>query len=85
MLRLIVFGGESRKLRPRKHRRNSTFLRCANQLRASFSSNSFSELAAFSPALPSNVPANAEESSRFVSIGCCPDVFVWHKIKRRTR
>ena len=31
---------------------------------------------------PSNVPAKAEESSRFVSVSCCPDVFEWdHKNK----
>ena len=47
-------------------------------------SNSFSELAAFSSASPSNFPAKPEESSRFLSVGCCPDVFVWHKKKKNT-
>ena len=27
---------------------------------------------------PSNFPAKAKESSRFVSVGCRPDVFLWH-------
>ena len=26
----------------------------------------------------------AEESYRFVSIGCCPDVFVWHQENKNT-
>ena len=43
----------------------------------------FQILAAFLSALPSNFPAKAEESSRLnfvhVSVGCCPDVFVWHQ------
>ena len=42
-------------------------------------SNSFSDLAACLSAPPSNFPAKAEESARFVSVGCCPDVFVWHQ------
>ena len=25
-----------------------------------------------------------EESSRFVSVGCCPDVFVWHEENKNT-
>ena len=49
----------------------------ANQNRASFTFK-FSNLPAFSSAPPSTFPAKAEESSRFVSVGCCPDVFVWH-------
>ena len=47
-------------------------------------SNSFSDLAAFLSAPPSNFPAKAEESSRFVSVGCCPDVFVWHQESKNT-
>ena len=47
-------------------------------------SNSFSDLAAFLSAPPSNFPAKAEESSRFVSVGCCPDVFVWHQENMNT-
>ena len=47
-------------------------------------SNSFSDLAAFLSAPPSNFPAKAEESSRFVSVGCCPDVFVWHQENKNT-
>ena len=41
----------------------------------------FQILAAFlsAPAPSSNFPAKAEESSRFVSVGCCPDVFLWHE------
>ena len=38
----------------------------------------FQILAAFLSAPPSNFPAKAEENSRFVSVDCCPDVFVWH-------
>ena len=26
----------------------------------------------------------AEESSRFVSVGCCPDAFVWHQENENT-
>ena len=37
-------------------------------------SNSFSDLAAFISAPPSNFSAKAEESSKFVSVGCCPEV-----------
>ena len=33
---------------------------------------------------PSNLPPKTEESSRFVSIGCCPDVFVWHQENKNT-
>ena len=43
-----------------------------------------SDLAAFLSAPPSNFPAKAEESSRFVSVGCCPDVFVWHQENKNT-
>ena len=43
-------------------------------------SKSFSDLAAaLLPAPPSNLPGKAEESSRFLSVGCCSDVFVWHQ------
>ena len=41
-------------------------------------------LAAFLSAPLSNLPAKAEESSRFVSVGCCSDVFVWHQENKRT-
>ena len=46
----------------------------------------FQILAAFLSAPPSNFPAKAEESSRFVhvSVGCCPDVFVHGIRKTRT-
>ena len=52
-------------------------------------SNSFSDLAdldlaAFLSAPPSNFPAKAVESSRFLSVGCCPDVFVWHQEIKNT-
>ena len=50
-------------------------------------SNNFSDLAdlaAFLSAPPSNFPAKAEESCRFVSVGCCPDVFVWHQENKNT-
>ena len=47
-------------------------------------SNSFSDLAAFLSTPPSNFPAKAEESYRFVSVGCCPDVFVWHQENKNT-
>ena len=48
-------------------------------------SNSFSDLAAaLLSAPPSNLPAKAEESSRFVSVGCCSDVFVWHQENNNT-
>ena len=33
---------------------------------------------------PSNFPAKAEESSRFVSVSCCPDAFVWHQENKNT-
>ena len=36
-------------------------------------------MAAILSAPPSNFPAKAEESSRYVSVGCCPDVFTWHQ------
>ena len=32
----------------------------------------------------SNFPAKAEESSRFVSVGCCPYVFVWYQQNKNT-
>ena len=48
-------------------------------------SNSFSDLAAALLSAPlSNLPAKAEESSRFVSVGCCSDVFVWHQEDKNT-
>ena len=47
-------------------------------------SNSFSDLATFLSAPPSNFPAKTEESSGFVSVGCCPDVFVWHQENKNT-
>ena len=48
-------------------------------------SNSFSDLAvALLSAPPSNLPAKAEESSRFLSVGCCSDVFVWHQENKNT-
>ena len=33
---------------------------------------------------PSNLPAKVEESSRFVSVSCCPDMFVWHQENKNT-
>ena len=42
------------------------------------------DLAAFLSAPPSNFPVKAEESSRFVSVGCCPDEFVWHQENKNT-
>ena len=33
---------------------------------------------------PSNFPAKAEESFRFVSVGCCPTVFVRHQENKNT-
>ena len=43
-------------------------------------SNSFSDLAPYVLSAPSsNFPAKVEESSRFLSVGCCPDVFVWRQ------
>ena len=33
---------------------------------------------------PSNLPAKAEESSTFGSVGCCRDVFVWHQENKST-
>ena len=59
----------------------------ANQNRASFTfnhSNSFSDLAAFLSAPPSDFPAKAEESSKFVLVGYYPDVFVWHQENKNT-
>ena len=47
-------------------------------------SKSLSDLAAFLMAPPSNFPAKAEESARFVSVGCCPDLFVWHQENKNT-
>ena len=48
-------------------------------------SNSFSDLAAFLSAPPSNFLAKApEESSIFESVGCFPDVFVWHQENKNT-
>ena len=48
-------------------------------------SNSFSDLAAaLTLAPPSNLLAKAEESSRFLSAGCCSDVFVWHQQNKNT-
>ena len=32
----------------------------------------------------SNFPAKAGESSRFLSVGCCPDVFEWHQENKNT-
>ena len=43
-------------------------------------SNNFSDLAGFLAAFP----AKTEESSRFVSVGCCPDVFVRHQENKNT-
>ena len=39
---------------------------------------------AFLSAPPSNFPLKAEESYRFVSVSCCPDVFVWHQENKNT-
>ena len=47
-------------------------------------SNSVSILAAFLSAPPSNFPAKAEESSRFVPVSCCSDVFVCHQENKNT-
>ena len=47
-------------------------------------SNSFSDLAAFFSLPRSNFPAKAEKSHRFVSVGCCPDLFVWHEENKNT-
>ena len=44
----------------------------------------FQILAAFLSAPPSNFPSKAEESYRFVSVGCCPDVFVSHQENKDT-
>ena len=44
----------------------------------------FQILAAFLSAPPSNFPAKVEKSSRFVSVSCCPDVFVWHQENKNT-
>ena len=41
------------------------------------------QIAAFLSA-PPNFPAKAEESSRFVSVSCCLDVFVWHQENKNT-
>ena len=43
-------------------------------------SNNFSDLAAFLAA----APPKAEESSRFVSVGCCSDEFIWHQENKNT-
>ena len=45
----------------------------------------FQILAAFMSEPPSNFPAKAEESSRFVSVSCCPDVFVWYQENKKHR
>ena len=45
-------------------------------------SNSFQDLAAFLAAAPPIFPA--EESSRFVSVGCCSEEFVWHQENKNT-
>ena len=47
-------------------------------------SNTFSDLAAFLSEPTSHFPAKAEESSRSVSVGCCPDVFAWHQENENT-
>ena len=48
-------------------------------------SNSVSDFGGFFLSPPaSNFPAKAEESSRFVSVSCCPDVFVWHQENKNT-
>ena len=39
---------------------------------------------AFISAPLSNFPAKAKESSRFVSVSCCPGVFVWHQENKNT-
>ena len=44
----------------------------------------FRILAAFLSTPPSNFPAKVEKSSRFVSVSCCPDVFVWHQENKNT-
>ena len=44
----------------------------------------FQILAAFLTAPPSNFPAKAEESSRFVSVSCSPEAFVWHQENKNT-
>ena len=44
----------------------------------------FQILAAFLSAPPSKFPAKVEKSSRFVSVSCCPDVFVWHQENKNT-
>ena len=48
-------------------------------------SNSFSDLAAaLLSAPPSNLLTKAEKSSRFLSVGCCSDVFVRHQENKDT-
>ena len=48
-------------------------------------SNSFSDFwRLFQPCLLQIFPAKTEESSRFVSVGCSPDVFVWHLENKNT-
>ena len=47
-------------------------------------SNSVSHFGGFLLAPPSNFPRKVDESSRFVSVGCCPDVFVWHQENKNT-
>ena len=44
----------------------------------------FQILAALLSVPPSKFPAKAEESSRLVPVGCCPDVFVWHQENKNT-
>ena len=41
-------------------------------------------MAAFLSAPPSNFPVKVEENSRFLSVGCCPDLFVWHQENKNT-
>ena len=48
-------------------------------------SNSVSDFGGFFLSAPSsNFPAKAEESSRFVSVSCFPNVFVWHQKNKNT-
>ena len=47
-------------------------------------SNSVSDFGGFFISASFKFPSKAEESYRFVSVSCCPDLFVWHQENKNT-
>ena len=57
---------------------------CQSELCIVYTQVAFQIWQLFYRRLPQNVCAKAKESSRSVSVVCCPDVFAWHKKNKNT-